>query len=197
LTSPIPAFAAPGADLRCDLPRYRVHDHGQAVGEPTSIEERWRDDSVAFLLGCSYTFEHALLQAGIRLRHVEQHTNVPMFRTSIPCIPTGRLHGPLVASMRPILATQVARAVQASARYQQAHGAPVHVGDPSGLCITDLDRPDWGEPLPLEAGEIPLFWARGVTPQAIALAAKVPLMITHAPGHIFITDIPIERLESL
>ncbi|MHB8645765.1 MAG: putative hydro-lyase [Thermomicrobiales bacterium] len=194
--SPVPTFAAPEADLRSDLPRYRVYEHGQLVEEPTTIVHRWRDDSVAFLLGCSYTFEHALLRAGIRLRHVEQRTNVPMFRTAIPCIPAGRLHGPLVVSMRPIRADQVAHAVRVSSRYQRAHGAPVHIGDPEGLGIADLAQPDWGDPLSLKPGEVPVFWACGVTPQAVALTAKVPLMITHAPGHMFITDIPIEHLEA-
>jgi uncharacterized protein YcsI (UPF0317 family) len=149
---------------------------------------------VAFLLGCSYTFEHALLQAGIPLRHVEQRTNVPMFRTSKPCASAGQFHGPLVVSMRPVRADQVAQAVAVTSRYQRAHGAPVHIGDPEGLGIADLARPDWGDPLALEPGEVPVFWACGVTPQAVALAARIPLMITHAPGHMFITDIPIEHL---
>ncbi len=194
--SPTPTFAAPGSDLRFDLPRYRVYEHGRVVEEPTSIADRWRDDLVAFLLGCSYTFEHALLQGGIRLRHVEQRTNVPMFRTSRPCVSAGQFHGPLVVSMRPIRADQVAQAVQISSRYQRAHGAPVHIGDSEGLGIADLTQPDWGDPLPLAPGEMPVFWACGVTPQAVALAASIPLMITHAPGHMFITDIPIEHLEA-
>lgn len=194
--SPVPTFAAPGADLRVDLPRYRVYEHGRVIAEPTSIAEYWQDDSVAFLLGCSYTFEHALLGAGVRLRHVEQRSTVPMFRTSRQCVPAGRLHGPLVVSMRPIRADQVADAVRVTARYQRAHGTPVHIGDPASLGIADLARPDWGEPLPLEPDEVPVFWACGVTPQAVALAADVPRMLTHAPGHMFITDIPIERLES-
>jgi uncharacterized protein YcsI (UPF0317 family) len=192
--SPISTFAALGSDLRVDLPRYRVYEHGHVVEEPTSIADRWRDDLVAFLLGCSYTFEHALLQAGIPLRHVEQRTNVPMFRTSKPCVSAGQFHGPLVVSMRPVCADQVAQAVAVTSRYQRAHGAPVHIGDPEGLGIADLARPDWGDPLALEPGEVPVFWACGVTPQAVALAARIPLMITHAPGHMFITDIPIEHL---
>jgi uncharacterized protein YcsI (UPF0317 family) len=118
-----------------------------------------------------------------------------MFRTARECTPAGRFHGPLVVSMRPIRADQVASTVEISGRYRRAHGAPVHVGDPASLGVADITQPDWGEPLPLEPGEVPVFWACGVTPQAVALAAQVPLMITHAPGHMFITDIPIERLE--
>jgi len=194
--SPNPAFAAPGADLRVDLPRYRVYERGRVVEEPTDLTDHWRDDWVAFLLGCSYTFEYALQNAGVRLRHVEERRNVSMFRTARECVPAGRFHGPLVVSMRPIRAEQVANAVEISSRYRRAHGAPVHVGDPFSLGIADLTQPDWGESLPLELGEVPVFWACGVTPQAVALAAQVPLMITHAPGHMFITDIPIERLES-
>jgi uncharacterized protein YcsI (UPF0317 family) len=194
--SPVPEFAAPGADLRVDLPRYRVYEHGQFVAEPTDLMQRWRDDWVAFLLGCSYTFEHALLKGGVRLRHVEEGRNVSMFRTARTCTPAGRFHGPLVVSMRPICADQVASAVEISARFRRTHGAPVHIGDPASLGIADLTRPDWGESLPLEDGEVPVFWACGVTPQAVALAAQVPLMITHSPGHMFVTDIPTEQLES-
>lgn len=192
--SPIPTFAAPSADLRSDIPRYSVYEHGELVEAPTSIAHRWRDDFVAFLLGCSYTFEHALVEAGIRLRHVEQGTNVPMFRTARQCASAGRLHGPLVVTMRPIPAGQVARAVEVTSRYPQAHGAPVHIGDPASLGIADIGRPDWGEPLALEPGEVPTFWACGVTPQAIALETQLPLVITHAAGHMFITDLPIARL---
>mgnify|MGYP005848811675 FL=1 len=191
--SPVPAQTAPGADLRTDLPRYRVYQGGQLVEEPTEITSWWRDDLVAFLLGCSFTFEDALAEAGIALRHWERGCNVPMYRTSLQCAPAGRLHGPLVVSMRPIPAGQVARAVEISARYPLAHGAPVWIGDPAGLGIADLDRPDWGDPAPIREGEVPVFWACGVTPQAVALAARPPLMITHAPGHMFVTDWPAIR----
>lgn len=191
--SPIPAQTAPGADLRTDLPRYRVYQHGELVDEPTEVTGWWRDDLVAFLLGCSFTFEDALAEAGIRLRHWECGCNVPMYRTALECVPAGRLHGPLVVSMRPIPAGQVARAVEISARYPLAHGAPVWIGDPARLGIADLERPDWGDQVPIEEGELPVFWACGVTPQAVALAARPPLMITHAPGHMFVTDWPAIR----
>jgi uncharacterized protein YcsI (UPF0317 family) len=192
--SPIPTRAAPAADLRTDLPRYRVYEHGVLVEEPTSIAHRWRDDLVGFLLGCSYTFEHALIEAGVRLRHVERGTNVPMFRTTRACLPAGDFHGPLVVSMRPIREDQVDRVVEVTSRYPKAHGAPVWVGEPAALGIRDLGTPDWGEALWPEAGEIPVFWACGVTPQAIASQTRPPLMITHAPGHMFVTDLPIATL---
>mgnify|MGYP001041909065 CR=1 FL=1 len=191
--SPIPALTATGADLRTDLPRYRVYQHGQLVEEPTEITNWWRDDLVGFLLGCSFTFEDALAEAGIPLRHWEHGCNVPMYRTSLQCAPAGRLHGPLVVSMRPIPAGQVARAVEISARYPLAHGAPIWIGDPHRLGIADLDSSDWGDPVPIREGEVPVFWACGVTPQAAALAARPPLMITHAPGHMFVTDWPAIR----
>ncbi|HEY7034121.1 MAG TPA: putative hydro-lyase [Thermomicrobiales bacterium] len=192
--SPIPARAAPGADLRTDLPRYRVYEYGELVEEPVSIAHRWREDLVGFLLGCSYTFEHALIEAGVRLRHVEQGTNVPVFRTRRDCLPAGVFHGPLVVSMRPIRGDQVGRAIEVTSRYPKAHGAPVWVGDPGALGTADLGRPDWGEPVRIEDGEVPVFWACGVTPQAVAGQTRPPLMMTHAPGHMFITDIPIGAL---
>jgi uncharacterized protein YcsI (UPF0317 family) len=192
--SAVPTLAAAGADLRTDLPRYRVYKHGEMVEEPTSLVQLWRDDLVAFLLGCSYTFEHALVAAGIRMRHFERGTNVPMFRTSRDCVQAGRFHGPMVVSMRPIPAGQVARTVEISARYPQAHGAPIHVGEPAALGIRDIGSPDWGDPLLPEAGDVPVFWACGVTPQAVAMQVRPPLMITHSPGHMFITDIPLGDL---
>ena len=191
---PVPMLAAPSADLRTDLPRYRVYEQGGLVEETTDITHRWRDDLVGFLLGCSYTFEHALIAAGVRLRHVEQGTNVPMFRTDRACVPAGDFHGPLVVSMRPIRGDQIGTAVQVTGRYPHAHGAPVWIGDPAGLGIADLATPDWGEATRPEAGDVPVFWACGVTPHAVAMQTRPPLMITHSPGHMFITDIPIGGL---
>ena len=193
-SSPVPTWTAPAADLRSDLPRYRVYEHGVLVDEPLDIRERWRDDFVAFLLGCSYTFEHALARAGVPLRHVAAGTNVPMYRTNRPCVAAGRFHGPLVVSMRPIPATQVALATKVSGCYPRVHGAPVHVGDPATLGIHDLARPDWGDSVAFEPGDVPVFWACGVTPQAVALASKPALMLTHAPGHMFVTDVLIDAL---
>jgi uncharacterized protein YcsI (UPF0317 family) len=193
--SPIPLRAAPGADLRTDLPRYRVFRSGELVDEPLSIERYWSDDMIAFLLGCSFTFEHGLREAGVVLRHIECGCNVAMYRTTIPCEPAGVFSGPLVVSMRPIPAHQVALAVQVSARYPSMHGAPVHVGAPEALGIRDLGHPEWGDPVEILDGEVPVFWACGVTPQAVAMQARPSLMITHAPGHMFVTDIPIQSLE--
>lgn len=183
-----PARLASGADLRLDVGRYRVYRRGHPTEEVDDLSALWRDDFVAFLLGCSFTFEAALLRAGIPLRHIELGRNVSMYRTNRECLPAGRFHGPLVVSMRPILAERVVLVTRITGELPGAHGAPVHVGDPAGLGIADLQRPDYGDPVPLSSGEVPVFWACGVTPQAVAEAANVELMITHAPGHMFITD---------
>lgn len=192
---PEPAGVAPGADLRTDLPRYRVFRDGQLEAEVGEIRSLWCDDLVAFLLGCSFTFEEAMLRAGVPVRHLELGRNVPMYVTSIPCRPAGVFAGNMVVSMRPVPGPLVARAVQVTARYPRAHGAPVHVGDPAAIGIRDLGRPDFGDPVPVRPGEVPVFWACGVTPQVALLRARLPLAITHAPGHMFITDIPEEELD--
>jgi uncharacterized protein YcsI (UPF0317 family) len=181
---------APSADLRTDLPRYRIWEHGQLVDEPTDVTDRWSDDLVAFLIGCSFTFETALARAGIPLRHVEQARNVAMYVTNRECRPAGRLHGQLVVSMRPIPAHQVDTAIQVSGNMPAVHGAPVHVGEPAALGIVDLDHPDFGDPMDSAPGDVPVFWACGVTTQVTLMAARPPLAITHAPGHMFITDVP-------
>lgn len=175
-------------DLRTDLPAYRIYVDGVADGEVGDVREHWGDDLVAFLIGCSFTFEDALLGAGVPIRHIEQGRNVPMYRTSVPCRSAGPLGGPLVVSMRPVAPELVATAVRVTARYPAVHGAPVHVGDPAALGIADLDRPDFGDPVDLRDGEIPVFWACGVTPQAAVMASRPPLAICHAPGHMAITD---------
>jgi uncharacterized protein YcsI (UPF0317 family) len=180
---------APGADLRRDLPRYRVYRDGKLVEEPTDVCRHWRGDLVSFLLGCSFSFEEALAEAGVPLRHVEQGRNVPMYRTSWRCTPAGRFAGPLVVSMRPVPAAQVPLAVQVTARFERVHGAPVHVGAPEALGIADLSRPDHGEAVEVRPGELPMFWACGVTPQEVALASRLPFCVTHAPGHMFVTDL--------
>ncbi|HEU5393937.1 MAG TPA: putative hydro-lyase [Candidatus Methylomirabilis sp.] len=195
--SPEPARVAPGADLRTDLPRYRVYRHGILAQEVTDLLALWRDDLVAFLLGCSFTFEAALLKADVPVRHLEEGCNVPMYITSVPCAPAGLFAGPLVVSMRPIPPEKVARAAAVTARFPAVHGAPVHVGTPEALGIRDLGRPDFGDPVTIRPGEVPVFWACGVTPQAVAMAVKPPLMITHAPGHMFVTDLRDEALAVL
>jgi uncharacterized protein YcsI (UPF0317 family) len=192
--SPEPKLSAPGADLRTDVPRYCVYREGALAGEVTDLLSLWQDDFVSFLLGCSFTFESALLQAGVPVRHIEEGRNVPMFITNIPCAPAGVFRGPLVVTMRPIPAPLVARAVQISGRYPGVHGAPVHLGDPADIGIRDLRAPDFGDAVTIRPGEVPVFWACGVTPQAVAMQAKPPLMLTHAPGHMFITDLRNEAL---
>lgn len=188
---------APDADLRTDLPRYRVWRDGELVAEPTDVVDLWRDDLVTFLIGCSFSFEAALLDAGVPIRHIEQHRNVSMYRTDVACRPAGRLGGPLVVSMRPIPASQVVTAVQVTGRMPRVHGAPVHVGSPSSLGIADLSCPDFGEPVDMHDGDVPVFWACGVTPQAALMASKPPFAITHSPGHMFVTDVPDDAYRQL
>ncbi len=183
-----PRLAAPGADLRTDLPRYCVYQHGAVVDEPTDLSHWWSDDLVAFLLGCSFTFEGALLEAGLRIRHIDKGCNVPMYRTNIACQSAGVFRGPMVVSMRPLEPAQTVKAVQVCSRFPRAHGAPVHFGDPAAIGIRDLRQPDFGDPVEIEPGEIPVFWACGVTPQAVAMQVKPALLITHKPGHMFLTD---------
>jgi len=183
---PEPKLTAKGADLRTDLPRYRVYRNGQLIEEPTDIRDLWQDDFVAFLLGCSYSFEYALAKVGVPLRHVETGMNVPMYRTNIECVPSGGFSGPMVVSMRPIPARLVPLAVKVTSRVPQVHGAPIHVGAPAALGV-DLQQPGWGDPPEVLPDEIAVFWACGVTPQAVALDAAPELMITHAPGHMFVT----------
>jgi uncharacterized protein YcsI (UPF0317 family) len=184
-----PRQVAPGADLRTDLPRYRVYRHGEPVEEPTELQRWWQDDLVGFLLGCSFTFENALLEAGVPVRHIERGCNVPMYRTNLACQPAGVFRGPMVVSMRPLTPAQAIKAVQVCSRYPRAHGAPVHFGDPAAIGIRDLARPDFGDPVEVRPGEVPVFWACGVTPQAVAMEVKPPLLITHQPGHMFVTDL--------
>jgi len=181
---------APGADLRTDVPRYRVWRDGVLVDEPTDVRDVWRDDLVSFLIGCSFSFETALLEAGVPIRHIDQGRNVPMFRTDRACRPAGRLSGPLVVSLRHVPGSLVPTAVQVTGRMPAVHGAPVHVGDPAGLGIGDLGRPDFGEAVEPEPGDVPVFWACGVTPQAALMASRPPFAITHAPGHMLVTDVP-------
>ncbi|WP_263172049.1 putative hydro-lyase [Streptomyces sp. SCSIO ZS0520] len=179
---------APDADLRTDLPGYRVWEHGELVGEPDQVRDLWRADLVAFLIGCSFTFESALSAAGVPMRHVEQGRNVPMYVTDRPCRPAGRLHGPMVVSMRPIPPRHLPAAIRETAVMPAVHGAPVHCGDPSVLGIDDLGAPDFGEAVDPHPGDIPVFWACGVTPQAVLTASRPPFALTHAPGQMFLTD---------
>ena len=180
---------APGADLATDLPGYRVYRDGQLAQECADIAALWQDDWVSFLIGCSFSFEAALIEQGIGLRHIAQGRNVAMYRSNLPCVPSGPFQGQMVVSMRPIKSADVAKAVQISAQFPQAHGAPVHVGHPQVLGIADLARPDYGDAVDLMPDEVPVFWACGVTPQWVAQAARLPLCVTHAPGKMLVTDV--------
>jgi uncharacterized protein YcsI (UPF0317 family) len=203
---PLLAVSEPGAaelpelgadlDVRTDVPRYRVFRGGELVSEPNDILELWRADLVTFVLGCSFSFEWALLQAGIRLRHVEQGKNVAMYRTNIEVVPAGSFAGPLVVSMRPMLASHAIRAVQVTSRFPHLHGAPVHLGNPALIGIADLGRPDYGDSVVCHDDELPVFWACGVTPQAAVERARPELCITHYPGAMLITDLENARVSS-
>ena len=184
-----PSDVASDVDLRTDLPKYRIWRDGQLVDEPTDVRSLWRDDLVSFLIGCSFTFEAALLRANVPVRHIELGRNVPMFRTNIPCTPAGRFSGPLVVSMRPLRPADAIRAVEVSSRFTGSHGSPIHIGFPEQIGIADINHPDYGDSVPVHEGELPVFWACGVTPQAALLEAKPPFAITHAPGCMFVTDV--------
>lgn len=184
-------------DIRTDVPRYRVWRDGVLVEEPTDISQHWRDDLVTFAIGCSFSFEEALLEDGIEIRHIACNSNVPMYRTNIPCVPAGVFHGPMVVSMRPMKPADAIRAVQITSRFPSVHGAPVHLGLPGMIGITDINKPDYGDPVPIAADEIPVFWACGVTPQAVIAQAKPSFCITHAPGCMLITDLRNSRLAAL
>ena len=176
-------------DIRTDLPRYRVWRDGALTDEPADLKRYWRDDLVTFAIGCSFSFEQALLEDGIELRHMTCDCTVPMYRTSIETVPAGPFHGPLVVSMRPMKPAAAIRAVQITTRFPSVHGAPVHLGHPHSIGIADIARPDYGDAVPVAPDEIPVFWACGVTPQAVIAAAKVPFAITHAPGLMLVTDL--------
>jgi uncharacterized protein YcsI (UPF0317 family) len=176
-------------DIRSDVPRYRVWKRGVLVDEPTDIGNIWRDDLVTFAIGCSFSFEQALLAANVPIRHIQDNTNVPMYRTSLETVPAGVFSGPLVVSMRPMKPEDAIKAVQITGRFPSVHGAPVHIGDPAAIGIDDIARPDYGDAVTINEGEIPVFWACGVTPQAAIAQADADFCITHAPGHMLVTDL--------
>lgn len=186
---PLMSTLGAGIDVRTDVPRYRVFRGGVLVDQMADVTALWTDDLVTVALGCSFTFETALTEAGIPLRHVERDLTVPMFRTSIRLVPAGPFGGTMVASMRPIARDRVTDAARISAAFPQAHGAPIHVGDPAAIGIADLGRPDWGDAVEVGPGDVPVFWACGVTPQDVLLRARLPLVITHEPGCMLIADL--------
>lgn len=177
-----------GIDIRTDLPRYRVYRDGVMAGEETDVSHLWRDDLVTFVIGCSFTFERALAKAGIPLRHVQQNRNVAMYRTTIPLAEVGPFGGTMVVSMRPVAAADAARAAAVTARFPDQHGAPVHTGDPAAIGIKDIARPDYGDAVEVGPGEVPVFWACGVTSQAALERARLPFFLAHAPGSMLVTD---------
>jgi len=201
---PVLAVGAPGdpslptlgtdIDMRTDVPRYRVFRNGALVEEPTDIRQLWRGDFVTFILGCSFSFEWALLEDGLSMHHMVQGKNVPMYRTNVPTAPAGPFHGPLVVSMRSFKPADAIRAIQITSRFPGVHGAPVHIGLPERIGIRDLARPDWGDAVEVPADELPLFWACGVTPQAVVAEAKPEFCITHAPGSMLVTDLKNSQL---
>ncbi|HXZ02537.1 MAG TPA: putative hydro-lyase [Stellaceae bacterium] len=178
-----------GIDIRTDVPRYRVFEGGREIAAPTDIGAYWREDLVTFVLGCSFSFEWALREAGLSLRHIERGTVVPMYRTNIATAATERFGGPMVVSMRPFRPADAIRAIQVSGRFPGVHGAPVHIGLPAEIGIADIDRPDFGERTEIRGGELPVFWACGVTPQVVIETARPPFFISHFPGSMLITDL--------
>ena len=180
---------APGADIAKDIPKYRLYENGVLTGEYIDVSALWRDDLVSFLIGCSFSFEADLLAADVPVRQIEEGKNVPMYDTDIPCEPAGMFHGNMVVSMRPIPYGLVSKAVQITASMPRVHGAPVHIGDPAAIGIRDLSRPDYGEAVTIKEGEVPVFWPCGVTPQNALMRSKPSFAITHAPGHMLISDV--------
>ncbi len=186
---------AKGSDIRTDLPCYRVWEKGILIDEPKEIINYWRNDLVSFLIGCSFSFENALIESNIPVRHIEQGVNVPMYKTHIPCQKAGIFEGPLVVSMRPLKPSQIVQAIEICSHFDKAHGTPIHFGAPETIGISDINKPDFGDTVTIHEGELPVFWACGVTPQAALMQAKIPFAITHKPGHMFVGDLRDKDLE--
>lgn len=184
-------------DIRSDLPRYRVFRHGELVDEVTDISAIWRDDLVTFLIGCSFSFEESLLADGLEIRNISEKVNVPMYRTNLACQSAGVFSGNMVVSMRPMTPADAIRAIQICSRFPQVHGAPVHFGDPAAIGISNINTPDFGDAVTIKPGEVPVFWACGVTPQIAIANAKLDFCISHAPGHMLITDLSNSKLAML
>ena len=188
---------APGADLRTDLPKYRIYENGELKAEVDDVREIFQEDMVSFLLGCSFSFENAMVAAGLPIRNLEEGKNVSMYITNRDCRAAGPFHSPLVVTMRPMTPEQAVRAVQVTTRFHLTHGAPVHMGAPEEIGIRDLGRADFGDPVTIHPREIPVFWACGVTSSLAVTSARLPLVITHAPGHMFVSDLRDDHLTIL
>lgn len=184
-------------DIRTDVPSYNVYRDGVLDETRHDITALWQDDMVAFALGCSFTFERALIDAGIEMRHIAQNRTVPMYGTNVALEPVGAFSGTMVVSMRPVPEAQVDLAVSITSAYEHAHGAPLHVGDGAAIGIEDIGAPDWGETATFQDGDVPVFWACGVTPQNVLTAAKPPICITHTPGRMLVTDWPEDQAPPL
>lgn len=182
------SICAQNCNVTTDFPSYRIYENGELVDEVIDISNLWRNDLVAFIIGCSFSFESELIEAGIEIRHNTLGCNVPMYKTGIKCKSAGNMHGNMVVSMRPIPYSQVVKATQISAAIPKVHGAPVHIGDPSQIGIKDIDHPEFGDPVTINDDEVPVFWACGVTPQNVVMESKPSLAITHSPGCMLITD---------
>lgn len=176
-------------DIRSDIPSYRIFENGELQQEVTDVADYWRDDLVTFVLGCSFSFEEALIADGLEIRNVSEGVNVPMYRTSIDCAPAGRFSGKMVVSMRPMLAADAIRAVQICTRFPSVHGAPIHFGNPDLIGIANIRKPEFGDAVTIRDNEVPVFWACGVTPQVALEQAKPPFCITHSPGSMLVTDL--------
>ncbi len=182
-------------DIRRDLPGYRIWREGRHSEDVEDLASLWQEDWVSFAIGCSFSFEELLISRGIGVRNIEQGVNVSMFVTKMQTVPSGPFGGPVVVSMRPMQPADAIRAVQLTGRMPLAHGAPLHIGDPARLGIRDLSKPDFGDPVEFRDGEIPVFWACGVTPQAAIRRAELPLCVTHVPGQMLVTDLLSNNLE--
>lgn len=182
-------FIAKGADIARDIPKYRIYRYGELVEECMDVSSYWRDDLVSFLIGCSFSFEGELLEADVSVRHIEENRNVPMYNTNIQCAPAGIFSGNMVVSMRPLPYDQIVKSVLITGAIPKVHGAPIHIGDPSVIGIHDINKPDYGDMVTINPGEVPVFWPCGVTPQAVVMNSKPEFVITHSPGHMLITDV--------
>lgn len=188
-------YIARGVDIARDIPKYRVYEHGVMTGEYAEVSRFWREDLVSFLIGCSFSFESEMLEAGIEVRHITENCNVPMYITNIDCEPAGIFNGKMVVSMRPIPYHQIVKAVTVTETMPRVHGTPIHIGDPSVIGIRDIAHPDFGDAVTIQDGEVPVFWPCGVTPQSVVMNVKPEFCITHAPGHMLITDVKNAELK--
>lgn len=188
--------SASDCDIAKDVPKYRIWKNGELSGEYTDVSEFWRKDLVTFVIGCSFSFEGPLIENGIDVRNISENHNVPMYLTNIETSPAGIFSGKMVASMRPIPYSQIVKAVTITARVPKVHGSPIHIGNPEIIGIKDISKPDFGEPSTIREGEVPVFWCCGVTPQSVVMNSKPDFCITHAPGHMLITDIPEISLQN-